>query len=299
MQMKTYSIRYFFLLLTITFSPLLRAQHNGHVADSLVFVQTIWHTDTLDGCFCHQYHFTAAQPLFGACQYISFIEIPKKSPVHLQFVSDTILTRVSTFAQRHHAIAGINGSYFNMSTGSPVCFLRIDGITLGENEPSRHDSLHRKYYQNAVLRLSSKGGIRFTFPEEIRTDEHHMRDSNIMTTGPMLLYHGSYVPQRSDRRFVYGRHNRTAIGRRPDGTMLLLVADGRAKGEAAGLSIPELARVMRWLGCSEAANLDGGGSSVMYTCLHDTDTIVNHPSDNGHFDAQGERRVANAILVVR
>ena len=115
----------------------------------------------------------------------------------------------------------------------------------------------------------------------------------------MLISRGTDVPQRLDRRFGYARHHRTAIGLKPDGTIILLVADGRSKQNADGMSLPELTRVMRWLGCCDAANLDGGGSSTMYIRNSGTNGIVNHPSDNGRFDPFGQRRVANAILLVK
>ena len=106
------------------------------------------------------------------------------------------------------------------------------------------------------------------------------------------------MAQHVEKRFVSGRHNRTAIGLKPDGTVVLLVADGRSKGVAEGLSLTELTLIMRWLGCCDAVNLDGGGSSTMYVRGKGEGGIVNHPSDNGRFDAQGERPVANAILVL-
>ena len=116
-----------------------------------------------------------------------------------------------------------------------------------------------------------------------------------MTAGPMLLRKGQYVPQRDDRTFVTKRHNRTALGLRPDGTTVLLVADGRFKDKAEGLTLPELERVMRWLGCTEAINLDGGGSSTMY--IKDKG-VVNYPSDNNRHDHEGQRPVSNAILLL-
>jgi exopolysaccharide biosynthesis protein len=52
---------------------------------------------------------------------------------------------------------------------------------------------------------------------------------------------------------------------------------------------------MRWLGCSSAINLDGGGSSTMY--IKDSG-VVNYPSDNNQHDHEGERPVSNAILIL-
>jgi exopolysaccharide biosynthesis protein len=272
------------------------AQHH-YQADSIVFVNAVWQTDTLDGFLYHHYHFQQRQ-LFNSNQYICVIEIPKGSKTRLRFVADTMLTTVSNFALRTGALAGINGSYFDMSTGVPVCYLRIGGKELGINELARTDSINRKYYQNAIIRLLPSGRPRFNIPDSNRLSEMKMPDSNVMTAGPMLINRGTDVPQRLDRRFVYSRHNRTAIGLKPDGTIMLVVADGRSKKNADGLSIPELTRVMRWLGCCDAANLDGGGSSTMYIRDGITNGIVNHPSDNGRFDPLGQRPVSNAIMLV-
>ena len=116
-----------------------------------------------------------------------------------------------------------------------------------------------------------------------------------MTAGPMLLREGRYVPQRDDRTFVTKRHNRTALGLRPDGTVLLVVADGRFRHTAEGFSLTELQMVMRWLGCCDAINLDGGGSTTMYVKSRG---VVNHPSDNNTHDHDGQRPVSNAILIL-
>lgn len=274
-----------------------QAQHH-YQADSIAFVNAEWQTDTMDGFLYRYFHFQQHQ-IFNSNQYICVIEIPKGSAAHLKFVADTQLTTVAAFAKQQGALAGINGSFFDMKNGMPVCFLRIGGKLLGINDPSPNDSVNRKYYQNAVIRLLPSGRPRFNIPDSSRMCEFKMPDSNIMTSGPMLLHRGENVPQHLDRRFVYGRHNRTAIGLKQDGTILLVVADGRNKNNANGLSLPELTRVMRWLGCSDAANLDGGGSSTMYIRDRGENGIVNHPSDNGRFDCHGQRPVANAILVVK
>ncbi|MBQ5435486.1 MAG: phosphodiester glycosidase family protein, partial [Bacteroidales bacterium] len=110
-------------------------------------------------------------------------------------------------------------------------------------------------------------------------------------TGPMLLVGGECEPVTKDG-FNTARHPRTAVGRRTDGTVVLVVADGRNE-LAAGLTMAELQQVMAALGCRDAINLDGGGSTAMVV----RGQVVNHPCDNKQFDAAGERRVANAIVV--
>ncbi|MBO4600141.1 MAG: phosphodiester glycosidase family protein [Bacteroidales bacterium] len=293
---KTLSLPITLFLLQLLITLPLQAQRH-YQEDSIAFVNAEWQTDTLDGFLYRHYHFQQRQ-IFNSNQYLCVIEIPRGSKTRLRFVADSTLTTVSNFAQRTGALAGINGSYFNMSTGVPVCYLRIGGKEIGTNEPARTDSINRKYYQNAAIRLLPTGRPRFNIPDSNRLSEKQMPDSNVMTAGPMLISKGVNVPQRLDRRFVYARHNRTAIGLKPDGTIILLVADGRSKEFANGLSLPELTRVMRWLGCCDAANLDGGGSSTMYINNRSTNGIVNHPSDNGRFDPAGQRPVANAILLV-
>lgn len=74
----------------------------------------------------------------------------------------------------------------------------------------------------------------------------------------------------------------------------LMVIDGRAEGMADGTSIYETAFICLWLGMKDAINLDGGGSSTLWT---DKLGLINHPSDNKKFDHDGERSVPNLIIV--
>ena len=267
-----------------------------HSVDSMRVAGAEWSIDTMEGFYLKRYHFGEGA-LFCSAQHLFVIEIPARSHRRLAFVSDTTLTEVSALAERCGAYAAVNGSFFDMDAGNPVCYLRIDGRQVGENTPAKTDSVNRKYYQHATLALHD-GRPRLAVPDSNRLWEDGLQDSNIMTAGPMLLRRGNLVPQRDDRTFVTNRHNRTALGLKPDGTTLLVVADGRFKHQAEGLSIPELELVMRWLGCTEAINLDGGGSSTMYVQGKPHDGVVNYPSDNHQHDHEGQRPVSNAILVL-
>ena len=92
-------------------------------------------------------------------------------------------------------------------------------------------------------------------------------------------------PDRSDMR---DRHPRTAMGITEDlGTLLLVVADGRTT-ENAGLHGSELADILGQLGAWEAFNLDGGGSSQLWT---DSGGYENDKDGNNYGD--GTRTVAN------
>ena len=84
------------------------------------------------------------------------------------------------------------------------------------------------------------------------------------------------------------RHPRTAIGWN-DMSFFLLVVDGRQDGLSIGMTFPELAEFMLKLGCSEAMNLDGGGSSTFWL----GGKIMNSPSD------RRERRIANGLILLQ
>jgi len=90
-------------------------------------------------------------------------------------------------------------------------------------------------------------------------------------------------------RNAEARHPRTAVGfSRDSSTLLLLTVDGRSEN-SGGMTLVELANVMRELGAWQAMNFDGGGSTTMVI----EGKVVNHPSDK-----EGERAVGSALLVV-
>ncbi|HNT34291.1 MAG TPA: phosphodiester glycosidase family protein [bacterium] len=105
--------------------------------------------------------------------------------------------------------------------------------------------------------------------------------------GPRIVRDGE--PVAGDDNFSTVRHPRTAVGFSQDGKELILLAvDGRRAGWSIGMSLWELGQKMRELGCWQAMNLDGGGSTTM-VLWHE---VKNRPSDN-----TGERSVANCLLV--
>ena len=77
------------------------------------------------------------------------------------------------------------------------------------------------------------------------------------------------------------RHPRTAIGVNQSGDILwLVVVDGRQKTYSEGMTTHELGLIMQDIGCWHAANMDGGGSSIMGMVAPDGKLrIVNSPSD--------------------
>ena len=105
---------------------------------------------------------------------------------------------------------------------------------------------------------------------------------------PRLVRQGASVAPRCRSAFCL-RHPRTGVGVTAEGTVLLVVVDGRSR-RSVGMTLRRFGRTMRELGAVEAMNLDGGGSSAMWIRGRG---IVNRPSD-----ASGERPVVNAMLVL-
>lgn len=85
--------------------------------------------------------------------------------------------------------------------------------------------------------------------------------------GPVLIQNGEIVISNNEERKFAGKavdnlEPRTAIGYTNDNNLIILVCEGRSK-QAAGLSLTQLATILKNIGCIEALNLDGGGSSCM------------------------------------
>ncbi len=92
----------------------------------------------------------------------------------------------------------------------------------------------------------------------------------------------------TSERFV-AENPRTAVGFSKDGTKLfLVVVDGRQENISAGMPLIDLADFLISMGCYQAVNLDGGGSSTMVV----NNNVVNSPSDK-----TGERPVHNFLFV--
>ena len=264
-------------------------------SDSAAFVNANWNPEKMDGFVLKRHHFTHKQ-IFASNQNFCIIEVPAGSKRRLYFAYDTTLAETSVQARRHQAAAAINGTFFDMEKGNPVCFLKIDTTMVGRNVPSKKDTVNRKYYQSGTIVLNH-GRMSLIPTQPSRVWEEKLEFADMMTTGPLLIHKGRSLEMRTDRTFVTARHNRTAIGMKKDGTLVLIVVDGRFKDKCEGLSLPELIQVMRWMGCTEAVNLDGGGSSTLYVNGYGSNGIVNYPSDNRRFDHEGERPVSNIIYL--
>jgi len=267
----------FFISLTFSF-----AQN-----DSLSFFNGNWTENKVtNGVTVKQCHFDKGE-FFGSNQYISLLEITKERRIDI--IADSVLKKTSEMAKEVGALAAVNGSFFKMNIPyNSVDYLRVDGVMLADNQKSNIGE--REMHQLGAI-ATFKGELFILKADSIWRWEHDIQAEDVLTSGPLLLC-GGKKELLTEAPFYKNRHPRTCVGKRRDGTIVFMVVDGR-NSAAAGMSISELQQVMSWLGCEDALNLDGGGSSTMVV----KDLIINHPTDNKKFDAEGERRVANCVVV--
>ena len=111
--------------------------------------------------------------------------------------------------------------------------------------------------------------------------------------GPVLLQNGKIAiangyEQMFTGKAINDKHPRTAMGYTATGKLIILVIQGRFANIAEGASLPQEAKIMQQLGCVEALNLDGGGSSCML--VNGKETIT--PSEKN-----GQRAVPAVFLI--
>lgn len=204
----------------------------------------------------------------------------------------------SDIVHEQGAIAGINGGYFDFTPPMPVGLVVHNGNIL----------------VSALTTRPPRGAIGFTPSHRVVIDRVKMKDGKMIGIngtdwsdvtealggGPVLVRDGkpavSFKEEAMGLSFSTTAHPRTAIGFTKDTTVILVVVDGRQPKVSIGMSLEELAQFMIQLGCTDALNLDGGGSSTMVLW----DKVVNRVSDDTdelNRAAGVERTVTDAIIV--
>jgi len=287
-------------------------------SDSLRVVKAKWTSKKLaKGVYWKSVHIESNE-LFSANQNINIIEVlPHNKRVQLHIVHSDSLEKTSQLGQTTHALAAINGSFFKMRGADPDYRPDLKGVP--KLEPSKLDHNRSVVYlrendsliapnipgKEPVRKRNNQGSIAINGSDFFIVagdslnlqSENSIKARDVMSTGPLMILNGIELFIPNDK-FCTDRHPRTAMGEKADGTIVFLVVDGRAK-EAAGMSIPELQHLMKWLGCRDAINLDGGGSTAMYVKGQPYRGVVSYPSDNKKWDHEGEREVANVIVITQ
>lgn len=227
--------------------------------------------------------------LCGNPQALSVIEIPTSAVKNLRIVASVPPESAHDMARRQGAIAAINGSYFDMTEGNSVRFQKIGTHTT--------DSTSMKGIANGAILCATSSGPLVISPWDYEKERNYADTlGQVLVTGPLLVIDGKRLAPENvcPEAFALRTHPRTALGLRADGSAILLTADGRHPEHATGLTLPQLAWIMQMLDCTDAINLDGGGSTCMWI---EPGGVVNHPSDNRTFDHLGVRPVPNVIAL--
>ena len=243
--------------------------------------------------------------LFGSRQHIAVLRYPAKK-FETELVNDSGLlqpkrpeypgavdpskpaTTTSGFGERYGAFAALNAGYFNMKTLYPKTFVLDDGVVEGGTTP---DELPRV---DGMIVFNGKHKMDIFSCDTLSYEQKSKGWKDAIACGPVLIEEGVVKGDWPETTFYYGRHPRTIIGTTKDGYVYFVDIDGRWHYRAEGATIPETAEVARLLGLHEALNLDGGGSSTLWTR---PTGVISHPNDNDTWDHAGERVIPNAIIV--
>jgi exopolysaccharide biosynthesis protein len=180
-----------------------------------------------------------------------------------------------------NVLAGINADFFDIENGTDqmlgLCVK--DGVLL-------HDVSGRPWFG------VTKNGTP-VIGEDYVYDSHV---GNLMTAvggSNIVLKDDKPFHISVDHDFGYTRHPRSAVGYKPDGSIVLLVVDGRQAQVSNGAALADLADILAMQGCSNGLNLDGGGSSTFVLKGEDGSySITNSPSD------PYPRPVADGLIVI-
>lgn len=258
-------------------------------ADSIAIVSTSWETSVTPEGIIHK---RASFPsLYQGTQYVNLIEIPSKAKLYYGISTSDRMKETSLIAQENQASAAINGSFYNMQKGNSVCYFRIGTEVIDTTSADEF----RMRVTGALYTHKRKAKI---LPWSTSIEKkYHKRKGTLLASGPLLIQDGQTCSWGAcDSSFIHTKHPRSAIFRTKDKRTIFITVDGRSPGHADGVSIPELAHLIRILGGYDALNLDGGGSTTLWM---ERNGVLNSPSDNRKFDHQGERKVSNIIYVTK
>lgn len=98
--------------------------------------------------------------------------------------------------------------------------------------------------------------------------------------GDLLAEYGRLTDEETWDKAIETNHPRTAVGIKPDGSVIACVIDGRSGNYSNGATLEELAIELLSRGCNTVVNLDGGGSSAISVRMPGSEkcTVINRPS---------------------
>lgn len=216
--------------------------------------------------------------------YIADITVSSSDYLKTALAQNTYGTNVTAkttvTAAENNAILAVNGDYYGAnSTG----YVIRNGVVY--RDTVREDS------SNGDLAIYKDGSFKIIYEDEISA-EQLVKDGvvNLLAFGPSLVEDGEIVVDtNSEVGQSMSSNPRTAIGIIDENRYIIVVSDGRTS-ESEGLSLYQLAEVMKSYGVKTAYNLDGGGSSTLYF----NGQVMNKPTTNGTIS---ERAVSDIVYI--
>ena len=188
------------------------------------------------------------------------------------FTRPTVQAAAYEKATSRNVIFAMNGN-FAFDNGEPMGLIKVEGNVIHPSETNA-----KIYF--AILKDGSYAFRTYT--------DDHSDVVEAVAGRQWLVRDGKQVKQNTEQVSA-----RTAIGLKADGTLVAFVVNG--KTNSYGVTINDMSELMFSLGCVNAINLDGGGSSLFATQRAGSSDLVirNSPSD-----ADGERKVSSALFLV-
>jgi exopolysaccharide biosynthesis protein len=215
---------------------------------------------------------------------------------------------VATLAQRYGACAAVNGGFWKKD-GSPAGILKINfqwygtpvkpRAAIGWSLKGQKVLIDRVLTNHPINECENEQSIEVipvhslagTTSEEWRELEHIVGGTPLLVCGGQLVE--DYILEQTLQSFLNYKHPRTAVGIKENGEWIFVVVDGRFNGLLGGMTIRELAELMKELGCVHALNLDGGGSSTMVL----EGTVINRSCGRVSEEGKQVELVSDAILI--
>jgi len=262
-------------------------------SDSLAVVNAEWKKEKINpGVVLKTFWFQ--NTLFNSNQFVSVLEIKQKKKLEFDLGYDAKkLITTSDFGKQANAIAALNGTFFDIAKGGSVDHIKSDGIVINENRLGKNGN--RAGHQSSAL-VINKGRISIAKWDGKPDWEKALEGEDIMVSGPLLIMDQTDEKLDPANAFNKTRHPRTAVAITKNKRVLLITVDGR-NANSAGMSLFELTKLMCWLNADDAINLDGGGSTTLWINNYMETGVVNYPTDNKKWDHEGQRKVANVVLL--
>ena len=217
--------------------------------------------------------------------YVADITLSSSDYLKTAFAQNSFGTNVtaktSVTAADNNAILAVNGDYYGANSSGYVI---RNGVVYRDTVRENSD--------NGDLAIYKDGTFKIIYEDQISA-EQLVKDGvmNLLAFGPALFENGEIaVGKNQEVGQAMASNPRTAIGMIDENHYIIVVSDGRTS-ESEGLSLYQLAEVMKSYGAKTAYNLDGGGSSTLYF----NGQVINKPTTGGN--KISERAVSDIVYI--